>query len=158
MITGLTSIMFFQLLSLSLHQKSTLRGTCKVSMQVKRGEDPGRGGGDLGNESTPFYCFSEFYLLFFFKNAIYFPRIVATKLSPPYSKSWIRPWKENMNSLLLPGSPTNNKCDSPLTRVPDWSILCTPPMITKATASLTTYKPYTCGQKLARIWFLAWRG
>ena len=58
----------------------------------------------------------------------------------------------------LPGSPTSSKCDSPLTLVPEGSILCTPPIRAKATASLTAYKPYTCEQKLERMWFLACRG
>ena len=57
-----------------------------------------------------------------------------------------------------PGSPTSSKCDSPLTRVPDGSTRCTPPIRTKATASLTAYSPYTWGQKLERMWFLARRG
>ena len=34
----------------------------------------------------------------------------------------------------------------------------TPPDMTSATASLTTYSPNTCGHKLAIMWFRPWRG
>jgi len=75
-------------------------------------------------------------------------------------------WEHCLSNFFLtvvatwdsPGSPTSSKCDSPLTRVPDGSTRCTPPIRTKATASLTAYSPYTWGQKLERMWFLAWRG
>lgn len=38
------------------------------------------------------------------------------------------------------------------------SLTCTPPASTRATASLTTYRPYTWGHRLASIRFLALRG
>ena len=52
-----------------------------------------------------------------------------------FIKKWL------LRSKPLPGSPTNNKWDSPRTRMPEESIRWTPPMSARATASFTAYKP-----------------
>ena len=58
----------------------------------------------------------------------------------------------------VPGSPASMRCDSPRTLVPDWSLLETPPAITKQTASFTIYIPYSFGHKLLNMMFLAIKG